>query len=112
MLTPFIANAADATDLTDWGPLATALGAPMHQSGVYMHEGPGIESGIWQCTSGLSRWEFATNEFIHVLWGAMTVTHDGEDPVEVSAGSTVLFAKGWSGTWEITETIRKVFVVF
>ena len=32
--------------------------------------------------------------------------------MEVEAGATVLFPQGWTGTWDIHETIRKLYVIF
>jgi uncharacterized protein len=49
---------------------------------------------------------------VHILAGRMTVTPDGGEPLEISAGDTAFFPRGWAGTWEIHETIRKVFVIF
>jgi uncharacterized protein len=113
MPAPILRDAASRTDLDDWGPLEEATGAEMQTSGLSLWEdGAGAESGIWECTPGPSRWELETNEFVHVLAGAMTVTADGGEPMEVKAGDTVLFPKGWAGTWEIHEALRKVYVIF
>jgi len=27
-------------------------------------------------------------------------------------GDTAVFPRGWSGTWEIAETLRKLYVIF
>ncbi|MEU1300181.1 cupin domain-containing protein [Streptomyces shenzhenensis] len=72
-----------------------------------------VVSGIWESDPGSSRWEFLTRgEIIHVISGHMTVQRDGEDPVEVTAGTTAYFPIGWCGTWTVHETLRKVYVVF
>jgi uncharacterized cupin superfamily protein len=42
----------------------------------------------------------------------MTVTRDGEESVEVGAGTSAFFEKGWSGTWEIHERLLKSYVIF
>ena len=42
----------------------------------------------------------------------MTVTRDGEEPVELGAGDMAVFPKGWCGTWDIHETVRKVYAIF
>lgn len=69
--------------------------------------------GTWECEPGLSRWEFLERgEFIHVLSGRMTVTQDGAAPVLLEAGSSAVFPLGWTGTWEVHETLRKVFTVY
>ena len=42
----------------------------------------------------------------------MTVTVDGGEPVKVNTGDSAFFPKGWSGTWDIHETLRKVYTIF
>jgi uncharacterized cupin superfamily protein len=112
-ITPFLADAAGLTDLEDWGPLAEATGSEMTTSGFTLWEdGSGAESGVWQCTPGPSRWTLETNEFIQIVAGRMTVTPDGGEPIEIGPGNTAIFPKGWTGTWDIHETIRKVYVLF
>ena len=72
-----------------------------------------ILSGTWECEPGASRWEFLQRgEIIHVLSGRMTVQSDGEEGVELSAGSSAVFELGWCGVWTVHETLRKVFVVY
>lgn len=72
-----------------------------------------ILCGTWECEPGASRWEFLDRgEFIHVLSGRMTVHLDGAEPVELTAGSSAVFPLGWTGTWTVHETLRKVFTVF
>jgi uncharacterized cupin superfamily protein len=106
-------DAANRGDLEDWGPLAEATGHEMATAGLTVWSaGEGTESGIWQCAPGPSRWVLETNEFVHVLSGRMTVTPDGGEPVELGPGDTVLFPTGWAGTWDIAETLRKLYVIF
>lgn len=72
-----------------------------------------ITSGTWECELGRSRWEFTTRgEVIHVLSGRMTVERDGEEAVELTAGSSAVFPVGWCGTWTVHENLRKVFVIY
>jgi uncharacterized cupin superfamily protein len=72
-----------------------------------------VISGIWESDPGTSRWEFLTRgEIIHVISGRMTVRRDGEEPAEVTAGTTAYFPIGWRGTWTVHETLRKVYVVY
>jgi uncharacterized cupin superfamily protein len=111
--TPFLAAAASRGALEDWGPLEEATGAAMQTTGLTLWEdGTGTESGVWECTRGPSRWKLDTNEFVHILAGRMTVTPDGGEPVEIGAGDTAVFPKGWEGTWDIHDTVRKLYVIF
>lgn len=112
-VTPSIHAAEGVTDLEDWGALEEATGPAMATSGRTLWRGQGAqEVGIWECTPGPSRWLLETNEFIQVVAGRMTVTVDGGEPVELARGDTAVFPKGWSGTWDIAETLRKVYVIF
>jgi uncharacterized cupin superfamily protein len=110
-LTTFIRD-ADKVVLEDSGPLTEATGAEMSTSALTLWTDGDQEIGIWQCTPGPSRWLLETHEFVHIVSGRMTVTIDGGEPVELSSGDTAVFPKGWSGTWDIAETVRKLYVIF
>lgn len=120
MPTPHLRAADLATsDLEDWGPLelplAAPLGAPMptHGRSLYENADGSLSTGTWECGPGESRWDFTENgEFIHVLSGSMTCVEDDGTITEVTPGSTVVFPRGWSGTWTIHQTLRKVYVIF
>ena len=53
-----------------------------------------------------------TNEVIYLVAGRMTVTPDGGQSKEIGVGDIAVFPLGWSGTWEIHETVRKVYSIF
>ena len=109
--------AAATAELEDWGLLeeASDAGIPMQVHGLTMWSGPedsGQETGIWQCTAGPSYWVQEENEFIYVLSGSLTVTPDGGKPSTFGAGDCAMFPRGWRGTWDLHETVRKVYVLF
>src|ERR1700722_6378689 len=109
---PRISDAASAS-LESSGLLKEATAHEMMTSSLTLWEdGKGSEAGIWQCTAGPSRWSLETHEFVHIVSGHMTVTRDGEDPVAIGPGDTVLFERGWQGTWDIADTLRKLYVIF
>ncbi len=110
-LTPYLAGAATA-ELEDWGPLAEATGEEMATAGLTLWKDGDQEVGVWECTPGPSYWTLETHEFVQILAGRMTVTPDGGEPAEIGAGDTAVFPRGWAGTWQIHETIRKVYVIF
>jgi uncharacterized cupin superfamily protein len=110
-VTPIIAQAADA-ELEDWGPLPEATGAPMATSGVELWVEGDASAGIWECAAGPSRWTLETNEVIYLVAGRMTVTPDGGEPLVIGVGDMAVFPTGWTGTWDLHETVRKVYSVF
>jgi hypothetical protein len=112
-----VLSAAASAELEDWGLLeeATSDEVPMQVHGLTMWTGPegsGQETGIWQCTAGPSYWVQEENEFIYLLSGSLTVTPDGGKPATFGAGDSAMFPRGWRGTWDLHETVRKVYVVF
>lgn len=96
-------------------PSAEPLSGPITTRSrvVFTNPDETVLCGTWECEPGRSRWEFLDRgEFVHVLSGRMVVTEDGQDGVELVAGCSAVFPVGWAGTWEVTETLRKVFTVF
>jgi uncharacterized cupin superfamily protein len=111
VLTPHLAGATTAR-LEDWGPLEEATGQAMATAGVTLWEDGDASAGIWECEAGPSHWTLETHEVIHLVAGRMTVTPDGGEPVEIGAGDVAVFPRGWSGSWDIHETVRKVYAIF
>ena len=95
-------------------PTAVAQGEVMTRSRVsFTSDDERILVGTWECEPGVSRWEFVERgEAIHVLSGRMTVQRDGQEPVDVEAGTSAVFPIGWCGAWTVHETLRKVYVIY
>lgn len=111
MNTEILAQAVDA-ELEDWGPLPEATDQPMATHGTELWVDGDASAGIWQCAPGPSGWKLETNEVIYLVAGRMTVTPDGGEAAEIGVGDMAVFAKGWTGTWEVHETVRKVYSIF
>ncbi|EME22671.1 hypothetical protein G419_05105 [Rhodococcus triatomae BKS 15-14] len=85
----------------------------MRTAGKVLWKGDGnLEAGLWECDPGPSRWLFETNESITMFSGLMLVTEDGGQAYEIKAGDSAVFPKGWSGTWDIRETVFKFYTAF
>ena len=109
--TPHIADVVNA-ELEDWGPLAEATGPEMSTRGIELWAHGTVSGGIWECTPGPSYWKQEEHEVIHLVAGRMTVTPDDGESTEIGAGDMAVFPRGWSGTWDIHETVRKVYAIF
>ena len=106
---------AAAAATRDQGPVPPAMvvdGAP-HTSGVVVFRNPdgSSEAGIWECTPGAYHVTVERDEFCHLLAGAVVVTEDGGEPLELGTGDCAMCPQGWSGTWRIVETIRKAYLI-
>jgi uncharacterized cupin superfamily protein len=72
-----------------------------------------VRAGIWESAPG--GWPVVNREdteTCYILSGRATIT-DGATgkSYEVSAGDVIIQPKGWSGRWDVTETIRKVYSI-
>jgi uncharacterized protein len=109
--TSLLAAAATAS-LEDWGPLEQATGEPMQTYGASLWSAGDADAGVWECTAGPSYWVQDQHEFVHILSGTLTVTPDGGSAASLGPGDTAVFPRGWRGTWDLHETVRKVYVLF
>ena len=112
--TPHLHAITAGTELEDWGPLeeATDPETPMQTAGLTLWNDGVQEVGIWECTAGPSYWKQEEHEFVHILSGSLTVTPDAGSPRKLGPGDAAVFPRGWRGTWELHETVRKVYVIF
>ena len=47
-----------------------------------------------------------------MLTRGLTIWKDGGESTVISAGDVAIFPRGWAGTWEIHEPVRKVYAIF
>jgi len=72
-----------------------------------------VRVGVWECEPG--GWPVVDRpdtETCYIVSGRATIT-DGAtgEKYEISAGDVIVQPKGWSGRWDVTETIRKVYSI-
>ncbi|MBP2300236.1 cupin domain-containing protein [Azospirillum picis] len=68
--------------------------------------------GIWQCTPGLvAMKDWPYEEFCVLLAGRVVITPEGGSPREYVAGDALVLPQGFTGTWDIKETVRKHYAV-
>ncbi len=98
-------------ELEPWGPRAGADAGDPQTSGITFFSGHGVDVGVWECTPG--GWAIedrADTETMLLLGGRVRITPAGGDPVELVEGDVFVLPAGWSGRWDVLETVRKLFV--
>ncbi|MGI3171120.1 cupin domain-containing protein [Pseudooceanicola sp. C21-150M6] len=111
---PHIHGATIYDDLVDWGPQPDMIAGQSYSTGRLLHKGPdnSPETGVWVCTPGTWRIAVPRDEFCHFVSGRVIYRRDDSDEViEATAGTCVLFPAGWTGTAEITETLRNIYML-
>ncbi len=68
-----------------------------------------LEIGVWEMTPGTAT-DVETDEIFVVLAGAARVTFDDGSIIELQPGSLCRLREGQHTTWQVTETLRKVYI--
>lgn len=70
--------------------------------------------GVWECKPG--GWPVVNRtdtEFTYIISGLALLTDDATGEVkEVTGGDLIILPIGWSGRWDVIETVRKVYAIF
>lgn len=107
-------NAATVT-----GPLAPRGRRPGADSGdpqissIAFDAPEDVRVGVWECAPG--GWpviDRPDTETCYIVSGRATITDDeAGEKYEISAGDVIVQPRGWSGRWDVIETIRKVYSI-
>jgi len=112
-----IRQAADipTAELDKLGPVNIPLSSPPAElAGMKFLVGrPGVRMmGVWQCSPGHWRRTIMQEEFAHFIEGSARFVPEDGAPIDIRAGDTVWFPPRSRGVWEISETVRKVYIIF
>ncbi len=92
----------------------TVLSGDPRESFLNLFDGGGerFACGVWQCTPGIvamADWPY--DEFCVLLSGTVVITPEGGRPQEYRQGDAFAIPRGFTGTWDIRETIRKYYAI-
>ncbi|MEM7800354.1 MAG: cupin domain-containing protein [Chloroflexota bacterium] len=68
-------------------------------------------AGTWECEPGKLQLDLDIMEFCHLLEGHWVLTSESGNVTEIRAGDSWIFPKGWKGTAEVVEKVRKVYFI-
>jgi len=69
-------------------------------------------AGYWQSEIGKWNISYTEEEYCQMLEGKSVITDSAGHAVTVTAGDRFVIPRGFSGTWEVIETSKKLFVVY
>ena len=90
------------------------VGAPERRTWVLYESGPaGLVAGIWECEVGRWRIQMDPNEheYMIVLSGRARLHAEDGTFTEVGPGEAIVIPAGFAGSFEVTERLRKHFVI-
>ena len=101
----------EPSDLTDPQSFTTRDRTELNHT-AFATDDESILSGVWECAP--CREEIAgypVHEMMTVISGSVTLTHADGRAETFTAGDTFFIPKGTPCTWEITETLRKFYMI-
>ncbi len=102
---------ASLTDLVLTESFGVPVGPLPKQTDSGFFEQDNMFSGTWECEPGTLEIDLDLMEFCHLLKGHWILTSESGQVTEVKAGDSWIFPKGWKGTGEVIETVRKVYFI-
>lgn len=101
-------------ELTPAGQRPGADSGDPQLSTLPVDSGTDAQVGIWECQPG--GWpviDRPNTETCYIISGAATLTDDATGTtVTIGAGDFVTLPPGWTGRWDVTETLRKAYTIF
>ncbi|MFT5705606.1 MAG: putative cupin superfamily protein [Shewanella sp.] len=71
-----------------------------------------FHSGSWQSEKGCWKVSYTESEYCEILAGSSIITDDSGSTMTVSKGSRFVIPAGFTGTWEVVEDCKKIYVMF
>ena len=99
------------TSLTDTESFGTPIGDLPKQTDAGFFEEGNLIAGTWECGPGKLQLELDVTEFCHLLKGHWVLTSASGQITELRAGDSWVFPRGWKGTSEVVETVRKAYLI-
>ena len=71
-----------------------------------------VTAGVWECTPCKEEIpRYGVDEICTVLSGSVTVTPEGGEAQTFGPGDSFVMPQDFKGTWHITETLRKFWMI-
>lgn len=101
-------------DIGEFRPKPTRITEEQQEASRTLWTSPDgtVTIGVWECTPG----EFTAtrngySEVAHIISGACSITNPDGSVTEHGPGDLVVTNAGWAGTWRVTETVRKLWII-
>jgi uncharacterized cupin superfamily protein len=99
------------TSLGDVESFGVPIGDLPKQTNAGFFEEGKLSAGTWECAPGKLQLDLDVTEFCHLLKGHWVLTSEAGVVTELRAGDSWVFPRGWKGTSEVVETVRKVYLI-
>lgn len=113
MTTTYSCDDANTVKLPAPTPKPTSLDGQLETSlDIWTSLDGGFETGVWECAPGhFTATRDGYDEVATILSGTATVVDANGVTTKLRAGSVFVTPAGWSGTWTVHESLRKVYAI-
>jgi uncharacterized cupin superfamily protein len=115
-ITPLIIDfSSAASEASISRPPADRLlaGTPQQTARNFFSDSSGqFFAGVWESTPGKWRVRYTENEFCHITRGALRIDDGLGHHWAFKAGDSFVVPAGFAGTWQVTEPMSKLYVIF
>jgi len=71
-----------------------------------------VTIGVWECRPGrFTATRDGYSEVAHIIAGTFSITNPDGSVSHHGPGDLIVTNAGWRGTWDVAETVRKVWVI-
>jgi uncharacterized cupin superfamily protein len=99
----------------EWEPVASSKivsGSPQTRTWVHYDDAAQkLSAGVWEATPGKWRIAYTEWEYVRMLSGSCILTGDDGSTLTAGPGDAFVIEPGFTGTWEVTEPMRKLWVI-
>ena len=107
---PHEAPASEATSVADGKLIA---GNPSQGvANLFSDPGGQFHCGIWEAEPATWRVSYSEHEYCLMLEGRILIRDDDDTETLVAKGDSFVVPAGFSGTWQVLEKARKVYVIY
>lgn len=112
-MSPIVIAAPNASDFSEEQPVGLPVGEPVAHAATAHHTviNEKVSTGIWKCSPGSFRRQIMQAEYSYFIEGEGVFTPDEGEPVAFKAGDAIYFHPNTEGTWLITSTVRKGYII-
>jgi uncharacterized cupin superfamily protein len=101
-----------ALELASGQAVPTAIEGEPYESWHVISDDGTVELGVWEVTPGSFHGsKEGVYEQMHFVAGAGTITDADGVVSEIRPGVVMLCPDGWSGRWDVTQTVRKTYAI-
>ncbi|WFC42992.1 cupin domain-containing protein [Pseudoxanthomonas sp. SE1] len=88
-------------------------GSPLQAvANAYSTHDAKFHCGVWEGGAGVWRVHYTEHEFCHLLSGRVRLRGDDGSEILLEAGQSFVVPAGFTGTWEVLETARKLYAIY